>query len=399
MREILNNRNYLPILYTFGAYLALVLGALILNSKVTEVLRIVNVLAPICALIALTAALWARFGFSQAESSPEIWGRIVTGLVFWTVAEGIWALYFWKGWEKGLVTNAADALWLVGYIPFIEALAMRYQNYRTRPGRSRALGLFQFILALFIPITYILLFPTLASSKGWAQIVDLLTKTSYTVANIAILPFALLVLLTLGHGRLFKVWGVITISFIFRAITYLLLTYLIPNTSLTGMLSAIPTIIYSLAHLVLAVGIYGSWLLGQQVALVSQLKLGFIGKEKEIPQFLLNTDVDGKIINISRNFLQFTNNSLLERYLGKPLHDTLLGLSKDDFNSITDICSRGGFVINQDVKVSAGQKMPVPLLLTAVGSLTSQDYFGLDIVLQLPNYSAEAYPLDAESNG
>jgi hypothetical protein len=42
--------------------------------------------------------------------------------------------------------------------------------------------------------------------------------------------------------------------------------------------------------------------------------------------------------------------------------------------------------------------MPVPLLLTAVGSLTSSDYFGLDIVLQLPNYSAEAYPLDPESN-
>jgi hypothetical protein len=147
----------------------------------------------------------------------------------------------------------------------------------------------------------------------------------------------------------------------------------------------------------LGLGIYGSWLLGQQVALVSQLKLGFIGKDKEIPEFLINTDVEGKILNISGNFLQFTNNSLPERYLGKSVKEAL-GLSNDEFNSITEICSRGGFVINQDVKVSAGQKMPVPLLLTAVGSLTSSDYFGLDIVLQLPNYSAEAYPLDPESN-
>ena len=87
-----------------------------------------------------------------------------------------------------------------------------------------------FILALLIPITYIVLFPTLVSLQDWTQRLDLLTKTSYTLANIAILPFALLTLITLGHGRLFKVWGLISISFILRSITYFLLTYLIPVT-------------------------------------------------------------------------------------------------------------------------------------------------------------------------
>src|SRR5512137_2764340 len=100
MREILSNRNHLPILYTFGAYLALVLGALILNRQEAEVLQVVNTLVPICAFIALTAALWARFGFNQTENSPEIWGRIVIGLIFWAVAEGIWAVYFLRGWGK-----------------------------------------------------------------------------------------------------------------------------------------------------------------------------------------------------------------------------------------------------------------------------------------------------------
>jgi hypothetical protein len=397
MREILNNRNYLPILYTLGAYLALVLGALILKRNDVEVFQVVNTLVPVCAFIALTTALWARFGFNQTENFPQIWGRIVTGLIFWTVAEGVWSLYLSKGWEKGPGTNAADVLWLVGYIPFIEALVMRYQSYRTRPGKSLVLNSILFVLALLIPITYILLFPTLVKLQDWAQILDLLKKTTYALANITILPFALLILITLGHGRLFKVWGLISISFILRSIIYFLLTYLFPNTFLSGWLSNIPAIFYGLTHLVLALGIYGSWILGQQVALVSQLKLGFIGKDTEIPQFLINTDVDGKIVNISKNFLQFTNNSLPERYLGKPVQDAL-GLSKDEFNSITDICSRGGFVINHDIRVSAGQKVPVPLLLTAVGSLTSNDYFGLDMVLQLPNYSAEAYPLDEESN-
>jgi hypothetical protein len=300
MREILSNRNYLPILYTFGAYLALVLGALILNRQEAEVFRVVNTLVPICAFIALTAALWARFGFNQAENSPEIWSRIVIGLIFWIVAEGIRAFYFLKGWGNGPGTNAADALWLVGYVPFIEALAMRYQNYRTRPEDSRVLNIILFILALFIPITYILSFPTLVGLQSWTQRLDSLIKTTYILANITILPFALLILVTVGRGRLFKVWGLISISFILRALTYLLLTYLIPSTVFSGRFSTIPTIIYSLLHLVLAVGIYGSWLLGQQVALVSQLKLGFIGKDTEIPQFLLNTDVDGKIINVSR---------------------------------------------------------------------------------------------------
>ena len=396
MREILSNRNYHPILYTFGAYLALVLGALFLNRNDSEVLRLVNTLIPICAFIALITALWARFGFNQTENTPEIWGRFVTGLIFWTVAEGIWALYFLRGWEKDPGTNAAIAFWLVGYIPFIEALAMRYQHHLASPDRSRALSSILLILTLLIPITYILSLPTLVSLPSWTQRLDLLTETSYALANIAILPFAVLILITLGHGRLFKVWGLISISFILRSLIYFL-TYLLPDTLFSGRFSTIPPVVYSLLHLVLAMGIYGSWLLGQQVALVSQLKLGFIGKDTEIPQFLLNTDVDGKIINVSKNFLQFTNNSLLERYMGKPVWENL-GLSKDEFNSITNICSRGGFVINHDVKVSAGQKVPVPLLLTAVGSLTSHDYFGLDIVLQLPNYSAQAYPLDAESN-
>jgi hypothetical protein len=398
MREILNNQNYRPIVYILGAYLSIIVGAFVFGRDVTEVIRIMNtLLAPACAMIALITALRALFGANQAESSPQIWGRVVTGLIFWTVAEAIWSIYFLKSWGKGPGTTAADALWLVGYIPLIEALVMRYQKYYARPGISRALGSILFALALLIPATYILLFPTLLGLQNWAQISDLLIKTTYSVVNIAILPFAVLILVTLGHGRLFRVWGLISISFILRAITYFLLTYLIPNTIISQQFSAIPTIIYSLIHLLLALGIYGSLLLGQQIALVSQLKLGFIGKEKEIPQFLFNTDVDGKIINISKNFLQFTNNSLLERYLGRPIKEAL-GLSNDELSSITDICSRGGFVINHDIRVSAGQKAPVPLLLTAVGSLTNQEYFGLDIVLQLPNYSAQAYPLDAESN-
>lgn len=396
MQDFLSNRDKLPILYSFGAYLALIVISLVLNRTDAEVLRVVDTFVPFCALYALGTAL-SSFGSKQAESPPEIWKRMVIGLLFWTVAEAIWAVYSLKGWEKGLVTNVADAFWLAGYIPFAEALVMRYRSYRNRPGNSGILNSILFILAVFIPVTYVALIPALTRTQDWVQSLDLLTKTSYSIANVAILPFAVLILVTVGHGRLFKVWGLISISFILRSVIYLLLTYLIPTTFLIGRFAAIPTIAYSLLHLLLAMGIYGSWLLGQQLELVSQLKLGFIGKDREIPQFLLNTDVDGKIVNISKNFLKFTNNSLLERYLGKHVKD-ILGLSEEEFNSITDICSRGGFVINQDVKVSAGEKMPVPLLLTAVGSLAGQDYFGLDIVMQLPNYSAEAYPLDAESN-
>jgi hypothetical protein len=396
MQDFLSNRDNLPILYSFGAYLALIVIALVLNRTDTEVIQVVNAFVPFCALYALATAL-SCFGSNQAESTPEIWGRMVLGLLFWTAAEGIWALYIFKGWGKSPVTSVADVLWLAGYIPFIDAMTIRYRNHRTRPENGSTLNAILFTLAVFIPITYITLFPSLASTQDWAQRLDLLKKASYSIANIAILPFAVLILLTVGHGRLFKVWGLISISFITRSIVYFLVAYVIPGTFFAGRLSTIPAIANSLIHLFLALGIYGSWLLGQQIALVSQLKLGFIGKDKEIPQFLINTDVDGKILNISKNFLQFTNNSLPERYLGKHVKD-ILGLSVDEFNSITDICSRGGFVINQDVKVSAGQKMPVPLLMTAVGSLTSHDYFGLDIVLQLPNYSAEAYPLDPESN-
>jgi hypothetical protein len=396
MQDFLNNRDNYPILYSFGAYLALIIIALVLNRTDTEVIRVVNTFVPFCALYALGTAL-SVFGSNQAEGNSRIWGRMVIGLLLWTVAEGIWALYYLEGWGKGPAARVADALWLAGYIPFMEALTLRYLNYRNRPGNSWILNLILVTLATLIPIAYIFLVPTLANLPGWEQRFDLLAKASYSIANIAVIPFTVLILFTVGRGRLFKVWGIISIGFLLRAAIYFLAAYAIPNNIFAGRLSTIPTITNSLLHLFLAWGIYGSWLIGQQIALVSQLKLGFIGKDKEIPRFLINSDVDGQILNISKNFLQFTNNSLAERYLGKPLKE-VLGLSDDEFNSITDICSRGGFVINQNIKVSAGQKMPVPLLLTAVGALTSSDYFGLDIVLQLPNYSAEAYPLDPESD-
>ena len=164
MRELLGNRRFQDIFYVYGATLVVLLGALLLGYKISGILLIVN---KIGVVIALIVALWARFGTNQAEASPQIWGEIVTGLVFWTIAEGIWALYSWQGWGKGPGTIAADVLWLLGYIPFMQALATRYQNHLNRLGSNGALNPILFILALFIPITYILLFPLVPFRVYW----------------------------------------------------------------------------------------------------------------------------------------------------------------------------------------------------------------------------------------
>jgi hypothetical protein len=397
MREFFSNRNYRPIFYAFGAYLALTVGALMLTRQDDNVLAVARTLAPFCALTATLTAVWIRFIARHAENTPTIWNRMILGLVFWTIAEFIWFGYFLQGAGSGPFPGVADIFWLAAYVPFIEALSLRYQNFLNRTAKSRFTSFLFFMLALGIPLTYILTIPTVVVWKNLQQTLVYYTQIGYLLADLALLPFAILILVTLGRGRLFKVWGLIALAFILHALTQFGLSYLTRNSALVGRYAAIPTILFSLDHLILATGIYGNWLLGQQVALVSQLKLGFIGKEKEIPQFLINTDVEGKIINLSRNFLQFTNNSLPERYLGKSIQDAL-NLTAREFSEITTTCARGGFIVNYDIKVAAGQKAPVPLLLTAIGSLTPHDYFGMDIALQLPYYSAQAYPLDAESN-
>ncbi len=397
MRELYNNRSYRPFFYAFGAYLALTVGALILTRQESDVLAVAKTLAMLSVLVALLAALWMRFMPNQGENSPEIWGRLIFGLAFWTTAETIRMIYYFRGQGEGPFPSLADLFWLAGYVPFIEALTIRHQSFRTRPGKSRFLNIVFFILALGIPLSYIFSLPALLQWHDPQKSLAWLTQLSYILANLAILPFVILALLTFGRGKLFKVWGLFALGLGLQAGTYFLLSYLGREIPFTGRQAAIPTILSGLEHLILGAGIYGNWLLGQQVALVSQLRLGFIGQEKEIPQFLINTDIEGKILNISANFLQFTNNSLPERYLGKSVLDAL-NLSRSEFNDLTNTCSRGGFIVNYDVKVAAGQKAPVPLLLTAVGALTAHDYFGLDIALQLPNYSAQAYPLDPESN-
>jgi hypothetical protein len=397
MREFFNNRNYHPIFYAFGAYVVLILGTLILSRQETDILTVAKILVPLCILITLLAAIWMRFMPNLGENSPEIWGRLILGLFFWTAAEVTRTIYFLQGLGQGPFPSLADLLWLLGYVPFIEALTIRYQNFRTRPGKSQFLNIIVFILALGIPLSYLFSLPAILQWHDQQKTLVWLAQLSYILANLAILPFVILALLTFGRGKLFKVWGLFALSLGLQAGTYFLLSYLGRETPFTGRMTAIPTILSGLEHLLLGAGIYGNWLLGQQVALVSQLRLGFIGQEKEIPQFLMNTDIEGKILNLSSNFLQFTNNSLPERYLGKSVLDAL-NLSRGEFNDLTHTCSQGGFIVNYDVKVAAGQKAPVPLLLTAVGALTAHDYFGLDIALQLPNYSAQAYPLDPESN-
>lgn len=397
MREFLNNRSYRPLFIAFGAYLALTIGALVLTRQEAEVFSVAKTLAPLSVFVALVVAIWIRFMPNLGENSPEIWGRIIFGLVFWTAAEVTRAIYHFLGLGNGPFPSLADVFWLLGYLPFIEALTLRYQNFRTRPAQSRVLNIIFFSLALIIPLSYLFSLPAIITWQDSQKSLAWFTQLSYFLANLSILPFAILALVTFGRGKLFKVWGLLALSLGLQALGYFALSYLIDKTQLTGRSAALPTILAGLLHLLLGAGLYGNWLLGQQVALVSQLKMGFIGQEKEIPQFLINTDIDGKILNISTNFLQFTNNSLPERYLGKSVYDAL-NLSLREFNEITNTCSRGGFIVNYDVKVAAGQKAPVPLLLTAIGALTSQEYFGLDIALQLPNYSAQAYPLDSESS-
>lgn len=397
MREFFSNRNYFPIFYAFGGYLVLTVGAFLIVQSNQTFIGLVQLLSPLSVLAALVAAIWIRYSTHQTDNEPTIWNRIVLGLVFWTIAETIWLNYYLRGQGSGPFPNAADFFWLAGYVPFIEAMTLRYLNSRSKTGKSRFISITFFLLALIIPITYILTAPTVLLWQDWERTAILWTQTGYVLANLSLLPFAILLLITTGRGKLFQVWGLISIAFILHSLMYFAMNYLMDEIQLTGRYVTIPIVLGSVSHLILGAGIYGNWLIGKQIALVSQLKLGFIGQEKEIPLFLINTDVEGKILNISHNFLQFTNNSLPERYLGKPIQDAL-NLTAKEFAEISSTCARGGFIINHDIRVAAGQKAPVPLLLTATGALTAHDFFGLDIALQLPYYSAHAYPLDPESN-
>jgi hypothetical protein len=378
-----------------AAYLALAISLFLPAPDAKTAATAFNLLTLLSLLIASAVSLWAyRFATEKSETRQNRF-RLTTGLILWSLAQLLW--FFFPGilTTRGTFLTIADILWFIGSFLLLRVLAFQ-DDQQARTKNSSVITGVSTGVAVVTAIPLFISLPTLFS-LDWDHLLGFLARIAYFGLTLAIVAFASLSFSYKNRGSSTVSHNTVSAAFIFWAIASFIQFYFAWFAPSTQKFAAIPAGLIPGVYLIIAANIYLTWVFEQQTGLGAKLKLGFIGKDREIPQFLLHTDASGKIVFISSNFLQFTNNSLPERYLGKDLRE-VLGFSQQEFDRLTETCARGAFIVQQDIKVAAGQKAPVPLFMTAVGSITGSEYFGMDLILHLPNYSGQAYPLDPESS-
>jgi len=395
MEEFFRKHHHAIQIYGTAGYLLLVLGIYFSNITADALISRSNFFLLLSMLAVTTIAFWTHRYSPQHTDIHENRRNLAAGLTFWSLAQVSWMLFPAVLAERGITLNLVDIFWFTGAIFLLRVIVFQDDFKAREQSHSIIIGI-SGTVAVIAAVPLFISLPILQTMNG-AHIIGYLTRIGYIGLTLAFIPFSWISFSFKRSGFSGSAWNAFAAAFIVWALTTLAQAYFIWYAPLPGRPAAILNILYIGIYLFLTANIYISWIFEQEAGLGTKLKLGFIGQDREIPQFLLHTDAQGLIVFISNNFLQFTNNSLPERYLGKPLRE-VIGISEQEFEQLTETCAQGAFVVQQDIKVAAGQKAPVPLFFTAVGSITGNEYFGMDIILHLPNYSGQAYPLDSESS-
>ena len=110
------------------ASLMLVFSSVITISRIllrerSETVTLLNdVAAVLSALTGTVLFLMVWFSTSNEDVSKKIWGKMVIGVVSWTVAEATWAYYEVIRGVDVPYPSSADLFWLFGYLIFYLAL-------------------------------------------------------------------------------------------------------------------------------------------------------------------------------------------------------------------------------------------------------------------------------------
>ncbi|MEW6567464.1 MAG: hypothetical protein AB1449_04725 [Chloroflexota bacterium] len=170
----------------------------------------------------LSAILWRSFG--RGEVSRTIWASLTIGLLLWTLGEVIWAVDQLLLNQSLPQPSAADAAWVLGYVPLTLGMYLRYRSYRI-PLRTawHAALLIAAALALGV-ITVILVLPELhqtPDSRWLGRAVNIL----YPVGDLLVAYWAILIVSGLAGGTLFSPWRLIAAGYLCVTVSDLIFAY------------------------------------------------------------------------------------------------------------------------------------------------------------------------------
>jgi hypothetical protein len=218
-----------------------------------------TVLAAASAGLYLSFLLWRSF--TPGEASRSIWGCLALGLGLWVAGEALWSYDQLLGGRAVPVVSAADAAWVIGFIPLTLGLYLRYRSFQITPRKPWQLAMLWSFIGLAALAALVAVVSTL--TQGGGSFLDQAANILYPIADLIIAFQALLLVLVLAGGSLSFPWALIASGFLSLAVSDILYVF----STAQGSYEAIPVdgvnlatlvvnVLYLVGYVMVALGLY-----------------------------------------------------------------------------------------------------------------------------------------------
>ncbi len=225
------------------------------DVTVLWIVDLANVAAAVtgCALAFL---LWAAF--EPSEPHKAIWGALAVGLLLWSLGEGIWAFFELVLQQEIPYPSIADIAWVVGYIPLFVGLWLRYRTLRMTPPAGQLLVVLAVFVALVVVAVIFVIWPIVTYPEY--EPVEKFLDSLYPVGDLVVALGALLSVLALSGGTMFRSWALLAAGFLLISGSDILFSYATWNEIYVydrpDLLSAVVNVSYFAGYALIALGIY-----------------------------------------------------------------------------------------------------------------------------------------------
>ena len=113
----------------------IVSSSLIVFSNTEAKTLLSDIIEPISTLIAVGLASLVVYRQKLDGLIGKVYASLAIGLVFWFIAEVIWSYYEVVIGIKIPTPSPADALWLIGYAPFMYYIFRMFRFFNRSPNR------------------------------------------------------------------------------------------------------------------------------------------------------------------------------------------------------------------------------------------------------------------------
>jgi hypothetical protein len=228
---------------------------LVLASQINDVLNIVLAFmgAVLCFMLARS--------FGRTEVLFTIWMLLGVGLILWGLGESLFA---WQDIfldENSPIASVADIPWVLGYLPLIAGLLLRFRSLQTELERRWIIALVVGFVVIVALASITVFAPILRTSDvdvdTYTRIIGLL----YPIVDLLLALCAMLTVLVLSGGRLSQAWIFIAAGFIIVGAADLLYSaaywqgQYVSGEEGTNLISAFADISYTLSYIVLVFGL------------------------------------------------------------------------------------------------------------------------------------------------